>query len=353
MHQTTRQFLVKALKFVVFWLVFALLFYLVGRYIRFFVPLIGGLILAGIMSPLVRLMEKRIGLPRKWAVALALVIVILVLGIVITWFTILTVQQVQDLYQNWSTYVQAVKQGVSQIWPKVELFYTGLDPKLNDAVSQSLDKLANSTYDFISRGLMKIYSFAFFLPELFIILVIALVAAYFISKNWVNYRQDLISIFPVEWQHGLRGIGNDFSKALIGFLRAQLILVTMTIVLTIGGLFILKAPYALVVGFIAGLFGILPVLGAGLVLVPWAIIEILLGKIGFGLELLALVGILSVIRHIVEPKVLGDNVGLDPLVVILSMFIGLEAIGPIGLIIGPFTIIFYKSLQKAGVFKNL
>jgi len=353
MHQATRQFLLKTAKFILFWVLFGLLFYLIGRYVKYFVPLIAGLILAGIMNPMVRLIQKYTPLSRKWAVGLAMVIVILVLGSLITWFTFLAVEQVQDLYQNWPSYVKTVKQGVSQIWPKIELFYSGLDPKLSEAANQSLDKLSNSAYGFFSKSLLGISSFALFVPELLIIIVIALVAAFFISKNWRAYKLLLINIFPAEWQDGLRGIAKDFSKALVGFLRAESIIVIMTVILTILGLLIFRAPYALVLGLIAGLFGILPVLGAGMVLVPWAIVEFILGNIVLGVELLALVGVLSVVRHIVEPKILGDNVGLDPLAVVLSMFIGLEAIGPIGLIIGPFTIIFYKSLQKAGVFRNL
>ncbi len=353
MHKITRQFLIKTAKFILFWLVFGFLFYLLGRYIKFFVPLLGGLILSAIMLPLVNFLQSHTRLSRKWAVAIVLILVILVLGSVFTWFTILAVQQAQDLASKWPHYLHSFKRSFAEIWPRIEGLYIGLNPRLNEAAMQSLDKLGSSASEFVTKSVLGVSTLAFLLPELFIILVIALVAAYFITRNWEAYKQSIISVFPHEWRDGLSAIGSDFSKALVGFLRAQLILVIGTIIFTIAGLAVLHTRYAFVLGIIIGLCGILPVLGAGLVLVPWAVVEILLGHASYGLGLLALVGIMSVTRHVVEPKIVGDNVGLDPLFVLLSMFIGLEAIGPVGLIIGPFVVIFYKSLQKAGVFKNL
>jgi len=353
MHKITQHFVLKTLKFIVFWLIFALLFYLVGSHIKLFIPVIGGLILFGIMNPLVKFLEKHTVFNRKWALSTAMFLVVLSVGIILTLFTLLIVREVEDLLVKWPSYMASFKQGIEQFWPAIEKLYLGLDPELSKAAGQSLDKIGGTAYEFLSKTLLMIPSLAFLLPEVFIIFVITLVAAFFITKNWENYKEDMINLFPAEWRDGLREIGKDFSLALVGFLRAQLILVTMTIVLTIIGLYFIGAHYALLVGLIAGLFGILPVLGAGLVLVPWAILEFISGDIGFGTELMALVGILSVIRHVVEPKVLGDNVGLDPLLVLLSMYIGLEVIGPVGLIIGPFVVIFYKSLQKAGVFRNL
>ncbi|MDA8441912.1 MAG: sporulation integral membrane protein YtvI [Peptococcaceae bacterium] len=349
----TQQFILKAVKFIIFWLVFALLFYLVARNIKLFIPIIGGLILFGVMNPMVKILERRTFLGHKWSVASALIIIILGLGGVVAWLTLLTVRQIQELILKGPTYVESLRVSIDRVWPKLQTLYLGLDPKFGDAIKQSIDHVVSNAYDMVSHALYGLSSLALTLPELAIMLVITFVAAFFITKNWIVYKSYLVNIFPTEWRDGLRAIGNDFSLALVGFLRAQVILVLGTIVVTIAGLSIIHVPYYLLIGLVAGLFAILPVLGAGLLLVPWAIIEIILGNMSLGLELLALVAVLSVLRHIFEPQILGDNVGLDPLFVLLGMYIGLELIGPTGLIIGPFVIIFYKSLQSAGVFKNL
>jgi sporulation integral membrane protein YtvI len=353
LHQITQQFLLKTFKFIIFWLIFGLLFFFLGKYVKLFAPLILGLILFGIMNPIVKVFERHTRLNRKWSVAASMVLVISVLGSMFTWFTFLIIREVEDLMLKWPSYLAGLKLGFANIWPKVQNFYFGLDPKVIEKGNESLDTLGAIIGTYISKSFVLISGWVFFLPELFIIIVIALVSAFFITKDWKTHKGALVRIFPNEWRTGLGEIGSDFSVALVGFLRAQLILVSLSVVFSILGLYILGARYAFIAGLIAGLFGILPVLGAGLVLVPWAILEFIMGNVSFAVELLALVGVMSILRHIVEPKILGDNVGLDPLFVMLSMYIGLESIGPIGLLVGPFVVIAYKSLQKAGVFKNL
>lgn len=91
----------------------------------------------------------------------------------------------------------------------------------------------------------------------------------------------------------------------------------------------------------------------GIVLVPWSLFAFVAGNNVLAIELLLLTSVVTVLRHVIEPKILGDNVGLDPLFVLISMYMGLASTGVIGLILGPFILIAYKSLQKAGVFRNL
>ncbi len=353
MHSITHQFLVKTVKFILFWLGFGLLFFVIGKYIRLFLPLILGLIVFAVMNPIIKGLEKYTPLNRKWSVIAALVLVIVILGSLLTWFTLLLLKQAQELVLNWPAYIETIKQAFAQIWPKIHNFYLGLDPKVIEKVNDSLDTVGSNIGAVISKSLLQISSWVFFMPQLAIIVVIGLVAAFFLANDWQKHKAAIVNIFPREWRPGLKEIGNDFSVALVGFVRSELIMLLISIVMSIVGLYVLGARYAFILGLIIGLLGILPVLGAALVFVPWSILEFITGNFKFGAGLLILVAIMTVTRHVVEPKILGDNVGLDPLFVLMSMYIGLESIGPIGLIVGPFVIIAYKSLQKAGVFRNL
>ncbi len=116
---------------------------------------------------------------------------------------------------------------------------------------------------------------------------------------------------------------------------------------------IIHPKYAIITGTITGIFGILPVLGVGIILVPWSIFAFISGHSLLGTELILLTTLITILRHIIEPKILGDNVGLDPLFVLVSMYIVLASTGVIGLILGPFILIAYQALHKAGVFRNL
>lgn len=353
MKQVTKDFIAKTLKFIVFWLVFAFIFYLLGRYIKLFLPLIGGFIVFGLMNPLIKILLQHTGIKRKWAVLISLILVIVLLGGVITWFAVLATREVQDIYLKWPAYAQSITQNFQAVWQKAERVYLGLDPQVTQTLRQSTGKISDVAYNFMSKAVVALYSIVFLLPDMFLTFVIALVAAYFIARNWEAYKRGLLHLFPSEWRDSLREISNDFSLALVGFLRTELILVIVSTIIVIIALYLFGVKYALLLGFLAGLFSFLPVMGSGLVLVPWGVVEMFMGNVSLGVKLCLLVVVLSVMRHIVEPKLLGDNVGLDPLLVIMSMFIGLEVIGPLGLIFGPFVVIFYQSLKKAGVFQNL
>jgi len=173
------------------------------------------------------------------------------------------------------------------------------------------------------------------------------------SNGSKRYLNEILKIFPLEWREHISELGRDFSRGFAGFIRAEFIIFLITLFLSIVGLMMIHPQYAIVIGTITGFFGILPVLGVGIVLVPWSILAFVNGHSLLAIELILLTTLITILRHIIEPKILGDNVGLDPLFVLVSMYIGLASTGVIGLILGPFILIAYQALRKAGVFRNL
>ena len=143
----------------------------------------------------------------------------------------------------------------------------------------------------------------------------------------------------------------DLKKALFGFLKAQLTLISITTVIILIGLLILRVDYAITIALVTGLVDILPYLGTGLIFVPWIIYELITGNINFAIGLGVLYIIVLVQRQIMEPKVLSSNIGMDPLATLISLFVGFKLIGFLGLIIGPVTLVILTTLHKANVFQ--
>ncbi|MDA8227948.1 MAG: sporulation integral membrane protein YtvI [Desulfitobacterium hafniense] len=349
MNQITRNFAWKTLKFLGFWaLVFALL-YVIGKFIHLFIPFILAFIMAATISPLKRLLIKRFGFPSGIAVITAMTVELGGLGYLIYLLFIKLVRELQDIYLHWP-YYNSLLQDFFSIWlVQIETVYLQLPSNYTDAINGTVTKLLNSIPGILSHGL----SVAITIPEAIIVIVIALVATYFMSNGSERYINEFIRIFPFQWRESLKELGRDFTRAFSGFIKAEFLIFIITLIMSIGGLVIFKAKYAIILGTITGIFGILPVLGVGIVLVPWAGIAFLLGQNVLAVELLLLTAVVSVMRHVIEPKILGDNVGLDPLFVLISMYIGLATTGAIGLILGPFILIAHKALQRAGVFSNL
>ena len=347
MNQVTKQFLNRSLKFIGFWLVIGFLIYLIGRFNYLFLPFILAFIMSAAISPLKNFLMRRFRLPPGPAVIIAMIVEIGGLGAFITLLVVRLILELQEIYIHWPFYNKILQRFIMHGLTKIEV-YLEL-PGMNDHINSTALDLVGKVPAYLSY----LFSLAAKIPEIVIIIVIAIVATFFMSKRSKRYLNDLLRIFPGEWRDSLKELGADFTKAFAGFVRAEFFVFLITLFCCLVGIMIIHPRYALILGTITALFGILPVLGVGIILVPWAVIAFVGGHNLLGIELLLLTGIITILRHIVEPKILGDNTGLDPLFVLMSMYIGLAATGVVGLILGPFVLIAYHSLSKAGVFRNL
>lgn len=143
----------------------------------------------------------------------------------------------------------------------------------------------------------------------------------------------------------------QLSKAGIGFIKAQFLLSLITFFLALVGLLLLKVDYAVMMALLIVVVDILPILGTGSVLVPLGIISIANGNSGLGAGLIVLFLIITVVRRIIEPKVFSTNLGISPLAALVSVYLGFQLLGFIGLFIGPALVILLEAMIKAGVIK--
>ncbi len=141
---------------------------------------------------------------------------------------------------------------------------------------------------------------------------------------------------------------NHMVTTLGRWFRAMGIIILITFTeLTIGFL-IIDLDYAVLVAALVALIDALPVFGTGTVLIPWAIYLLLMGEISRGLYIALLYGIITVIRNIIEPRILGDHIGLNPLVMLICFYLGYMTLGLIGMFVLPVTLVCLDKLQEWG-----
>ena len=349
MNHVTKEFFTHSSKFIAFWVAVGGLLFLVGHFISLFLPFLLALIMTATINPLRNLLVRKVRLPQGVAVVTAMIVEIGGLGVIIALLVIRLIQEIHDIYINWPHYNNLLQHFFTYWLAKIEIYYLKLPGTNIDTINNTVKEFINT----IPAVLAGILSMAAKIPEIIIVIVIALVATFFMSYGSKRYLNEILNISPLEWREHLSELGRDFSRAFAGFIRAEFIIFLITLFLSIAGLMIIHPKYAIIIGTITGIFGILPVLGVGIVLVPWSILAFISGHSLLALELILLTTLITILRHIIEPKILGDHVGLDPLFVLVSMYIGLASTGVIGLILGPFILIAYHALRKAGVFRNL
>ncbi|QJD87863.1 sporulation integral membrane protein YtvI [Cohnella herbarum] len=195
-----------------------------------------------------------------------------------------------------------------------------------------------------------LFGFASGIPDFFIFFIVFLVAVYLFTFSLPVMKSSFLSLFEDKSRLQVEEVLQSLRRSVFGFLRAQLLLSIITYILSFAGLLIIGTGYPLAIALLIVVVDILPVLGVGSALVPWAVYQLATGDVYTGVGLILLFLIITVVRRIVEPKILGDAVGIGALSALISLYVGYELVGVIGVFLGPIVVIVFMAMKKAGLF---
>jgi sporulation integral membrane protein YtvI len=328
-------------------------------------PFLFGWVIAFILNPLVNLLHKKVKLPRFLATLISL---LLFFGLTVGILTLLTINIIVEIgsiadtlqsnINNWrdDLIVYINSDYIQNIVTQINAFYQEnpqLQSTINTNLTNSAKTIAGLSTSIVNFVVKLILSFVTSLPSYATFTIIGLLAAFFISKDWYKLIGKISAYFPRNIRLPSRAIWSDLQKALFGYVRAQLILISATACFVMIGLMILNVKYAITISLLIGLCDLMPYLGTGAFMVPWIIYLFINGDIYLGIGVSVVYGIVLVARQILEPKVLASSVGLNALATLISMFIGLKLFGVLGLIVGPVSLIILTSFHNANVFRDI
>lgn len=235
--------------------------------------------------------------------------------------------------------------------------FTALDASKQDTITSSIreasNKLSGSLTSFLQNFLTSLPALVSWIPSAATAIVFILLATFFISKDWNKISKNITKRLPTSITTPSGDVIKDLKKAFIGFLKAQLILITITFIIILTGLLIMQVDHVLTIALIIAIVDLLPYLGTSAVLIPWAIYEFAIGDLFMGIGLSILYLIVTSTRQFIEPKVLSTNLNLDPLMTLISLFVGYKLFGFLGLILGPIGLVFGITLYRTGVLTNI
>ncbi|NQX68055.1 sporulation integral membrane protein YtvI [Paenibacillus alba] len=329
-------------------------------------PFIFGWVLALMLNPVVNFFQFKLKFPRWLAVSFSMLLFIsamvaavtlLVANIVVELGSLADTLQIQiNLWvEQFNVFINST---AFQDWiERINEFFEN-NPKYQETVNKNLTSTAGSIAD-VSKYIIgyvfdTLRRFLTSLPNIATITIIVMLATFFISKDWYQLIKRYKGIFSDVIVKTTQLIRTDLQKALFGYMRAQLILVSLTALVVIIGLLVLRVDYAITIGLLTGLADLMPYLGTGAVMVPWILyVFFAQGNFYLGIGLSVLYGAIVIARQIMEPKVLASSVGLDPLATLIAMFVGLKLFGLLGLIIGPVTLILISAFYRARIFHDI
>ncbi|MCT4793338.1 MULTISPECIES: sporulation integral membrane protein YtvI [Exiguobacterium] len=339
--------------------------WLIVRLSSFMYPFVFAFLLALFSRPLVDFFQKRLRINRGWG---ALLSIILMSGLLIGSLVLIIMQLIRGLVfvanqlpaqiQELSLYFQKLyNEKLAPIWNDASEALRSLEPSQQNTVQNSIQSLGSSLASAIGEGSKNVagmlQTVLATLPSIALILVIVLLAWFFISKDWHRYELRLKKYEMLPWFARAESVVTSLRSALFGYIKAQLTLITITFFIVLIGLLIIGVEHPFAIAFIAAFFDILPYLGTGSVFLPWIAYSIITGDTGLAIGLAILYAIVILQRNIMEPKIVGDNIGIQPITALIALFVGIQVFGVFGLILGPLIAVIIKALHNAQIFHYL
>ena len=302
-------------------------------------PFILALLFASIIDPIVDILEAKGHLQRGAAVLLVGFCLIGLLLFVGGAFYLHLGGEIGELLSYLPPGEDAAS-SLEEFWKsRFETWTNSFPPQLRAILQQTLGGMPG----FLAMALREGWELLQKLPRALGTAVITLLATFFISRDKRQLTAGLKRLTPPGWHRRLSQVKQELMTAIMGFIRAQLILITLTTTLFVAGLNLLGLPYAGLIGVTAGVFDLLPVLGPGLVLTPVAL-YLALEDIGRGIACLFLLLAVIAIRQLCESKIVGHYIGIHPLAALFGIYVGVRVWGVEGFILGPLLLIVLKAL---------
>ena len=189
------------------------------------------------------------------------------------------------------------------------------------------------------------------IPGFFMKLLITVIATVFMELEFPQIRAFLKRQIPAEYQRAFRDGKNYVTGTMGKCILSYCLIFGITFAELTAGLFLLGIKNAFAIAFIIAVLDILPVLGTGTVLIPWAVLAFASGRISAGVGVFGLYLVITVVRNLIEPKLVGKQMGLSPVIMLPCMLIGLKFFGIIGLFVVPLLVSFLKQLNDRGIIK--
>ena len=336
------------LAFVVIAVIFAI------RYLGvFLLPFVIGFIFAMLIRSFVRFIEGVTGMNSKISAgictAVCYVLISLLIYFTVRLFTDEIIRFFDNLPQLYETKIAPTIKKIEQLIVSfggknsefekmIASFLTGAENEL----SAFFKTLSGNAAESLAKLLLKI-------PDLLITITVTIVSSFFISIDYTAINDFFLSQLKPKTRERFAQIKEVFFKAVSKICVSYFLIFLITFAELSAGLFLLKVKHALIISVVIAVADIFPVIGTGTILIPWSIIELLNGNKPLALGIFVLFLIISVVRNIIEPKIIGKNSGIHPVVTMIAMYIGLKLGGVICAVVLPFVLIVLKELNDKNI----
>lgn len=320
-----------------------------------FMPFLLAFAAAAAINPIIRTLQKRLGWSRGVLSMLTLLVIFGALGALLMLLGRAAVRELASLTENRQSILSALEGAMLQLdsflqrlAAKLPFEITAPDETVLERVARWLQtaspNLGNLTH-FAADKAKGVASFV-------LALVVFVMASYFLCADYPYLR----ARFAQHMDEGVMSLLGQIRTAALtafgGYLKAQLLLSTGVFFVLLGGFLITGQDYALLQALGLAVLDFIPLVGAGTVMVPWAIVDLVIGRYEQAVSVMLIWGAVALFRRTAEPKIVGNQTGLSPIASLVSIYVGMKVAGVAGMVFGPILMLVALNLTGLGLLEG-
>ena len=352
-----KRYLRMILNIVIPFLGLCLVIFLGPRLLRFFMPFVVGWILALLANPLVRFLERRVKLVRRHG---SMLIIIAALAIVIGLFYgagLLVYREMgsflADAPEIYQSVIAEIEDALQNGRKLAEYFPQNLQPPLL-AFSDNLDGLFGKLVSRAAEPTVQIAGHvAKSIPNLLVHMIITILSSYLFLADRESIMLWLKGHLPAFIFRYIEYMKRDAKGLIGGYFLAQFRIMCVVALILAAGFLVLGVRYGVLLAFLTAILDFLPIFGTGTVLFPWAVVKLFAGEYAYATGLILLYILTQVVRQIIQPKIVGESMGLPPLMTLFLLYLGFKLRGLTGMILAVPVGLVFINFYKYGAFDSM
>ena len=319
-----------------------------------FLPFVLAFVAALVLAPLVKRLSKKMGTAWNfWSILFILILILSITGLLV-YVGYYLFSQISDLLGSWGTIQESITATLNKLSEFLDsgfhLTSSEVEEYFLDLLQKGLSWITEKISTWAPTLVSSVSSIASSVASFVVSLLFFIIGAYFMTADYPNIRQKISDSVPNVIKPHMQHVKEAMNSAMFGYLKAQLILSGIVGLIIFVALSIWGQSYSLLIAIAAAIIDVIPFFGNGIVLIPWAIVSLLWGDYAKTIFLLILSFACFLFRKLAEPKIVGNQTGLSPLLSLVSIYVGMKIGGVIGMILCPILCMIVIGLYNMGFF---